>query len=146
MLFAATSIFSVTSCNSGTQPKQTSKQAVSHPVQQSVRNPITTYDFTDYFGQEYTLKLNEDDKTAQLNYGGKIAYGSYEKSRWGSDLLEIHFEDVTVRYEAYDMPLSYNGTSLLYRAQLDTDNCYLYRNGEAFQAKDPTRRLKVTKQ
>ena len=148
LLLAVSLTIGISSCDNGStvQSTKTGKQEISQPVQEPAPNPITKWEFTDYLGQKYTLKLNNDDGTAQLNYNGITKYGSFEKSQWGYDLLALIFDanDLRVRYETPGSPFG-NGGSLLYRAQLDIKNGYLYEDGHAYEAKDPTRRLKVTK-
>ena len=151
LVFAVALSIGLLSCNNGSnvQSTQTNKQETSQSVQKPVYNPISQWDFSDYTGQKYTLILNSDDGTAQLKYNGKTEYGSFAKSRWGQGLLQIKFASARVRYEAYDEPSftgkEVDGSSRLLAAQLDADNGYLYKDGNSYEAKDPTRRLKLSK-
>ena len=153
LVFAVALAIGVSSCNNGTtvQSTQADNQKVSQPAQQSVQqpayNPITKWDFTDYIGQKHSIEINADDETAKLHSNGRTDYGSFSKNSYRPGRLYFRFplemDGIRVYFEKPYSP--FNPASPLSSAVIDINNDYLYVNESAYDAKDPTRRLKVTK-
>lgn len=142
MLFCGVAmIFSIVSCNNGTHTPQTTKQQVSQPVQKSAPNPTTKWSFTDSYGQKFVMELNQSERTAQISFNGQTKYGSltdmYFRYPQGVYALQFQYGDIRIAFG--------KGASSIMTPFVDTHNGYLYDSETAYMAKDPTRRLKITK-
>ena len=149
LLFAAALTLGMTSCENSTAIKssKSDNQTVSKTVQKPAYNPITKWEFTDYRGYKHSIEINKEEGTVQLHSNGRTEYGSFRQynNEPGKLYINIPYEmdGIKIYFEKPYTPFSAN--SPLSSAVIDINNNYLYVNDSAYDAKDPTRRIKVSK-
>lgn len=101
------------------------------------QNIIGTYEFTDKINNTWVVKLNSDESaTIQLKGSNSPAYGTW--SDWRNNGIDVSFWDQQpkVWFPA--------GEETCYRFNIREDG-YIYRSESDAQAKNPRKRLKITK-
>ena len=123
----------------GTEPTTNSTPSSSSNSSSNGQGIIGTYEFTDEINHTWVLKLNSDETaTIQLKGSNSPAYGSWSDWREGNNRIYLDFSDQAPKVW---FPAGEEDCYTL----IIFDDGYIYRSNSDAKAKNPRKRLAITK-
>lgn len=121
------------SSGNSSSPSTSKNTSTSSSEKRSNSSPVGEYRFSDDY-DDYTLIINSDE-TCQIMSNGKTFYGSWDdwcnKAYWIKNSESLY--------------LTLNGKKEYWSPMIDFALQWMYAGGSAFNAKDPTKRVKLTR-